>query len=182
MFYNTALLTNLAKQLALLANSHVPDIARAVAGSASESYPPEITGAVLGFLPHLLEKAIITNPVLPGDVSAKLGSMVLLEFEAVLKITCNAGGFSNPIKKALFNTSFHTMFKREYNELKPKIDGLWHAAREEQQQNPLDLISFGLLKYCENSSGLSLESDAATKRVSTEVQRLFRDVHAAVQT
>jgi len=180
MFYNSALLINLAKQLALLANSRVPDIARAVAGGASESYPPEITGAVLGFLPHLLEKAIITNPALPGDISAKLGSMVLVEFEAVMKITCNAGGFSNPIKKALFNTSFHTMFKREYNDLKPKIDGLWHTAREEQQ-NPLDLISFGLLKYCENSSGTAFESEAAIERVSTEVHRLFRDVHAAVQ-
>ena len=180
MFYDSALLSNLAKQLAMLANSRVQDISRSVATGTSTLYPPEITGAVLGFVPHLLEKAIITSPALPGDVAAELNSMVLAEFEEATETICNAGGLPDPTRKALFNASFHFMFKREYNALKPMIDGLWHMAREEQ--NPLDLVSFGLLKYCEHSSGTSLESEAAIKRVSQEIQRLFSDIHAAVQS
>lgn len=174
MFYSNDLLTNLAKRLAMLANDRVYALADAVANGSNNA--PEITGAILGMMPHLIEKAIVTNTALPGDVSVKLCSEFLKEFEALVKIVSNAGGFSNPIKKALFNASFHTMFSREYASLRPKFNGLWEMGRE-QQTNPVEFVAYGLVKYCESSSGLSLENEESIEASCEAMLNLFGSVH-----
>lgn len=174
------MLTLMAKRLAMFTNDRVTDLARAVASDLHHEYPAVITGATLGMLPHIAEKAIITNPALPPDISVKLSSMFVHEFEVVVKIKCNAGGFSNPIKKSLFNASFHLLFSREYKELKPKFDGIWDMARE-QQAAPIFIVALGLIKYCESSSGLKLESESSIDQVINEVESFFSDVHAIIQ-
>jgi len=180
MIYNNDLLLNLAKRLAMFANDRVSALASAAAIKYGPDYDPSITGAALAMMPHIMEKAIMTNPTLPGDVSLKLSLQFTQEFEIVAKLVCNAGGFTNPIKKAFFNTSFHTMFSRQYKELKPKFDGIWQMAYE-QQSDPIDLIGYGLVKYCESSSGLALESDTSIDASCKAMRTLFRDVHGMLQ-
>ena len=89
----------------MYANDHVSTLAHAVTAHLRRDSTAEITGAVVSMMPHIVEKAILTNPTLPGDVSARISAHFTPEFEAVAKIICNAGGFSNPIKKTLFNAS-----------------------------------------------------------------------------
>lgn len=180
MFYSNDMITLVAKRLALFANDRVTDLARSVASDLRYEYPPEITGATLAMLPHIAEKAIITNPALPPDISVKLSSMFVHEFEVVAKMMCNAGGFSNPIKKSLFNASFHLMFSRQYKELKPKFEGIWDMGRE-LREGPVATVALGLIKYCESSTGLKLESDSSVDRVINEVESFFSDVHAIIQ-
>lgn len=174
MFYSTDLLNLLAKRLAMLASDRVSALAEAATGDID--YAPQVTGTLLALMPHMFEKAIITSPSLPGDVAAGLAAAFVKDFEAVVKMVSNAGGFSNPIKKALFNAGFHTIFRREYDELKPKIDGLWQTARKEQA-NPLEYMAYLVLKRAEAASGKSLESDQRIASTCNAVFSLFKEVH-----
>lgn len=177
MFYSIERINRLAKRLALLANDNVNLLASAVVNGSGRA--PEVTGVVMGVMPHLIEKAIITNPSLPGDVSLRVASQFVREFELLMKSVCNAGGFSNPIKKMLFNASFHTMFFQEYEELRPKIDKVWEIARE-QQANPIEYLAYSLIKRCE-SSGLSLDNDSNHTASCAAIGELFAAVHGMVK-
>lgn len=178
MFYHNDLLNNLAKRLAMLANDRVSTLANAVANGSDTA--PEVTGAVVGVMPHLIEKAIITSAALPGDVALKVCSEFFREFEALMKNVANAGGFSNPIKKALFNASFHAMYSSEYETLKPKFNGLWELGRE-QHANPVDFLAYGLLKYCESSCGIPLEKEVSIEASRESVRSLFAAVHEMME-
>lgn len=136
----------------MLANDQVGHVARAI--TKRDDYPGEITGTVLGIMPHIVEKAILTSPALPADMAVRLCERFVNEYEAVVKMVSNAGGFSNPIKKALFNAGFHTMFRREYDDLKPKVDKLWEAARMEQA-DPIGYLAYITLKRVENATASS---------------------------
>lgn len=178
MFYSSERFLVTAKSLAMLANDQVSQIAEAAASDMGKDYPSEITGAALALAPHFVEKAILTAS-LPGDVSVRLSAMFVDEFEAVAKIVCNVGGFSNPIKKAFFNASFRTMFRGQYKELRPIVDNVWHMAREEQS-DPIDTLALVTVKYCENSSRLKLESENSLFKTADVLHALFRQVHRSI--
>jgi len=179
MFYNSELFSITAKNLALFANDQVSGLASAIASDVGPEYPAEFTGAAVAVVPHFVEKAILTTPSLPGDVSARLSTMFVDEFETVAKMVCNMGGFSNPIKKALFNASFRTMFRRQYKELKPTLDTIWHRARKDQS-DPLFMLAVCAIAYCEESSGQPLQSERVLARTSEAVRSLFAGVHERI--
>lgn len=157
MFYSQSNLTVLAKQLALTSQLRITELLSAVTSELHGEFSPEIRGCILGFIPHLYEKAIISNPTLPADVSIKLNLLFLESFKVILRLQCNAGGFSNPIKKVFFNSVFSTMFNREHVYLKPIIDDVWYTARE-HRQSPNNLLALALIKYCETSNIMLNES------------------------
>ena len=178
MFYSAARLDILAKRIAMLATDRVHTLAEAITGAID--YAPEVAGTLSGLMPHIVEKAIITSQNLPGDIAVSLAARFVNEFEAVVKMVSNAGGFSNPIKKTLFNVGFHTMFRREYDDLKPKINKLWDHAREEQE-NPIGYLAYLALKRVESSSGSNIESDQNISSSSNAVASLFKEIHAILQ-
>lgn len=174
MFASPDLFNVAAKRLAMLAVDHVGKVAQAI--TKSEDYPAEVTGTVLGIMPHLVEKAILTSPGLPADMAVRMCEHFVNEFEAVEKIVCNAGGFSNPLKKALFNAGFHTIFRHEYNDLKPKVDKLWESARLEQA-DPISYLASITLKRVGNAVGYPIESDESIDSAYKVVEDLFARVH-----
>jgi len=68
MFYNVDLLKNLAKRIAIVSVERANPIAEKI-GSGS-NHTEEITGSILGVMPHLAEKAILTNTY-PGQSRLK---------------------------------------------------------------------------------------------------------------
>jgi hypothetical protein len=178
MFYDS-LLDIKAKRLALLANGKVQELARAIAlkDTGGADYPSEITGAALAMMPHIVEKAIVVAPSLPGDVSARLTTMFVDEFEAVNKMICNAGGFANPVKRALFNASFHAVFRRQYKALKPFVDKTWDMPRELQQSDAIAAIALATLVHSEKCSKLKLASEDSLAKTDKFVRSLFVEVH-----
>ena len=162
------------KRLAMLANDQVGRVVRTIC--RYDDYPAEITGTVLGIMPHIVEKAILTSPSLPADMAVRLCERFVNEYEAVVKMVSNAGGFSNPIKKALFNATFHTMFRREYDDLKAKIDKLWESARLEQA-DPFGYLAYVTLKRVENAVGRPMETDEAIEAANTAVGTVVERVH-----
>ena len=166
-----------AKRLSMLANDQVGIVARAI--TKRNDYPGEITGTVLGIMPHIVEKAILTSPELPADMAVRMCERFVNEFEALVKIVSNAGGFSNPLKKALFNAGFHTMFRREYNDLKPKIDKIWESARLEQA-DPVSYLSYITLKRVENAAGYAMENDESIQAANDAIEDVFARVHKAL--
>lgn len=178
MFDSVELRNVVAKQLAMLANDQVSVLATAVFGDVDR--PAAINGAVIGLLPHLMEKAIVTSTFLSTEVAADLSIRFLREFESLVKIVANAGGFSNSLTKAAFNVGFHTMFQREYDELRPHVEGICNLARE-HQSSPLPYFAYMMLKRCEGSSGLALDSEKRLAAVGTAVETLFEQVHSLLQ-
>ena len=171
-FFNIA-----AKRLAMLANDQVGHVARSITKHAD--YPGEVTGTVLGIMPHLVEKAILTSSSLPADMAVRLCERFVSEYEAVVRLVSNAGGFSNPIKKALFNAGFHTMFRREYDDLKPKVDKIWEAARLEQA-DPVGYLAYITLKRIENAVGYPMEGEESIQAAFSAVGEVFERVHAVL--
>lgn len=169
---------HLAKRLAMLANDRVMALATSVAGQAEHA--PEITGVMVGLMPHLMEKAIVTAEGIPGDVSSTLAAKFLDEFEAVAKMISNAGGFSSAVKKVFFNTVFHTMFRREYAELKPQVDRMWVAARE-RGAPPLAFMAAFALRRAAACPGV-VETEERMEGVYDTLSRLFEEVHLVVRT
>lgn len=167
-----------AKRLAMLANDQVGHVAHSITGR--DDYPGEVTGTILGLMPHIVEKAILISPSLQADMAVRLCERFVNEFEAVVKMVSNAGGFSNPIKKALFNVGFHTMFRREYDDLKPKIDKLWEGARMEQT-NPIDCLAYIALKRIEAAAGYPIENDESIGAANRVVEKVFERVHAVLK-
>jgi hypothetical protein len=178
MFASSEMLNLTAKRIAMLANDEVGRVARTITGR--EAYSGEVTGAILGLMPHIVEKAILTSPLLPADVAVRLCVRFVNEFEAVVKTVSNAGGFANPIKKALFNAGFHTMFRREYNDLKPKVDKLWEEARMEHA-NPMEHLAYVVLAGVEAAAGYPIEDDSSIGATSTLIEHFFERVHAAIK-
>jgi hypothetical protein len=166
-----------AKRLAMLANDQVGHVVRAI--TRRDDYPGEIAGTVLGIMPHIVEKAILTSPSLPADMAVRLCERFVNEYETVVKMVSNAGGFSNPIKKAIFNAGFHTMFRREYDDLKPKIDKLWEAARLEQA-DPIGYLAYITLKRIENAEGRPIESDESIKAANLAIEEVVERVHTVL--
>lgn len=166
----------LAKRLAMLANSRVPAIATAIGGS--EDHAPEITGCVLGLMPHLIEKAVLTSDSVPADVASSLVGKFVDEYEELVKIMTTAGGFSNPVKKIFFKSVFHTMFRREYGELKPQVDKLWLRARE-QGAPPLGFMAALAVHRSSAYPGVT-NSDERIQVVYEAIESLFDEVHRAV--
>jgi hypothetical protein len=174
MFYSIEMLDILAKRLAMFANGRVNSL-----GSEISAESPEVTGAVLSLMPHIVEKAIATSSGLSGDVSASLSERFVVAFEVIARITCNAGGFSNPIKKALFNASFHTMFSREYKKLKPIVDSAWHQARQ-SHVDPTEALGWCVVSYCESSGALRKLPDSTVNAVCANVRNIILDVHQMI--
>lgn len=169
---------HLAKRLALLANDRVMPLAASVAGQPEHA--PEIIGVVLGLMPHFVEKAIVTAEGIPGDISSAVAAEFVDEFEAIAKMVSNAGGFSSAVKKVFFNTVFHTMFRREYAELKPQVDKLWVAARE-RGAPPLVFMAAFALRRATVCPGV-VESDERMEGVYETLSSLFQEVHRVVNT
>jgi hypothetical protein len=177
MFASPDMLNTAAKRLAMLANDKVGYLAQAVTGR--DDYRGEVTGTVLGLMPHVVEKAILTSQSLPADIAVGLCERFVNEYEAVVKMVSSAG-FSNPIKRTLFNAGFHTMFRREYNDLKPKIHKLWESARMEQA-NPVDYLAYIALKRVEAAGGYPLESDQTVRAAAVAMDQIFERVHAVLK-
>ena len=163
-----------AKRLAVLAHDQVDQVARAI--TKRDDYPGEITGAVLGIMPHIVEKAILTSPALPADMAVRLCERFVNEFEALIKIVSNAGGFSNPIKKAIFNAGFHTMFRRKYEDLKPRVDKVWETARLEQA-DPIGHLAYITLMLVENAAGRPIETDESIEAANVAIEQVVDRVH-----
>lgn len=177
MHASPELLNLTAKRLAMLANDEVGHVARAITNC--DDYPVEITGTVLGIMPHIVEKAILTSPSLPADMAALLCKRFVNEYEALVKIVSNADGFSNPIKKAIFNAGFHTIFRREYDDLKQKVDKLWEAARLEQA-DPFGYLAYITLKRIENAAEHPMESDEFIEAANSAIGTVVKRVHAVL--
>jgi hypothetical protein len=169
---------HLAKRLAMLANDRVMALAASVAGESEHA--PEITGVVLGLMPHFVEKAIVTADGIPGDVSSALAAKFVDEFEIVAKMISNAGGFSSTVKKVFFNTVFHTMFRREYAELRPQVEKLWVAARE-RGAPPLVFMAAFALRRAAACPGV-VETEERMEGVYENLSSLFQEVHRVVRT
>ncbi len=178
MFASQEMLNLVAKQLAMLASEQVHRLAEAVTGR--DDYSDDVTGTVLSFMPHIIEKAIITSPSIPADVGVLLCAKFLNDFEAIVKITANAVGFSNPIKKAWFNIGFSKMFRGEYDVMKPKFNKLWEAARFDQA-DPLDFIALVVLKRAEAASGNPLDNNRNRESAGQAVSELFAKVHSIIE-
>jgi|CXWL01.1.fsa_nt_gi hypothetical protein len=174
MGYYTEVLNLLAKSLSMLANGRVVTLAEAISGTPN--YPPEVTGAVLELMPHIFEKAIITSPAISADVAVSVSERFVNEFESSVKAFSNAAEFSNPIKKAIFNATFHSVFRREYDDLKPKINKLWEAAREEGS-DPVEFLAYAVYKRAESLGGISANSEVGLVATTEAVNALFSEIH-----
>lgn len=157
----------------MLANDQVGHVARAI--TSRDDYPGEITGAVLGIMPHIVVKAILTSPSLPADMAILLCERFVNEYEALVKLI-SASSFSNPIKKALFSATFHTMFRRGYDDLKPKIDNVWEAARLDHA-NPIVYLAYITLKHIEDAAGCLMVNDESIEAANAAVDGVVGRVH-----
>ena len=175
MIFTREILGIVAKRIAMLATDKVAQIAQSITGSAD--YPVLVTGSVLGLMPHFAEKAILTSSHVPADIAVGLCSRVVNEFETVTKMVTNAGGFTNPFKKAIFNASFHTMFRREYEELRPKIETVWETARLDHT-NPIDYLAYAALKLVESELGYTVENEQRIAATTAAITSLFTEVHS----
>jgi len=106
--------------------------------------------------------------------------LFIVEYEAWLKLKCNFSGFSNPIKKNLFNSSFHKNFSCEYKYLIPMINGLWEVGRE-KHDDPINFVAYGLIKYCESTTGINLEIEDNVDFACTQTHNLFNEIQNMIK-
>ena len=167
---HVVMLEVVAKRLAMLGYEQVEAMSVAITGTHSN--PPEVSGAVLGLMPHLIERGVLTSS-LRADVLSAMCSKFVAEYEKLLKVTTlSNAGF---LKRAAIGAAFNTMFRREYDDLKPKMEALWVSALQEGA-DPIGYVAYVALKRVEASLGRPIESEERIGASYNAVGDLFSKV------
>jgi len=142
MLISSDLLDHLAKLLAMRAVQSISDL-----DAALDNGRPGISGGASATLcPYFYQKAILTAEGIPADTLSLIAENFILHYEKLLQITCNAGGFSNPISKAFFNFRFSSEFHRSFSETKKVFDIGWTEART-TRWGVIDFLAYGAIYY-----------------------------------
>ena len=163
-----------AKRLAMNAHSFIEELETALTSPADRT--PELTGWLLHAMPGIYERAILTSPHIRSDQAVAICERFFPEFAQVVRLTSNAGGFSNPLKKFMFNVAFGRMFERESSDLRTKILVIWDRSREDHG-NPLDYLAIALLMAAESKAGAAAASDERVESVRGVLANRFAAVH-----
>jgi hypothetical protein len=113
----------------------------------------------------------------PADILASMSDRFIIHYEQILKITCNAGGFSNPVSKLIFNIRFSSEFGRSFADAKRLLDKVWDIARG--SDDFFDTLAFGAIHYCEQGTRTVLQSDRSDA-VRAYLLHTFEEVHATM--
>lgn len=175
MFLNRDLLENLTKLLAMNAVRAIADL-----DDALDNGRPGISGgASTALCPYFYQKAILTTEGVPADILSSISDKFLIHYEQILKITCNAGGFSNPISKLLFNARFSSGFRKSFLETKKIFDVVWNEART-TGGDVIGFLAYGAIQYCEYGTGEKLESPETILAIETYLEAIFNEVHSRI--
>jgi len=164
-----------AKILAMNAHSFIGELAESLVAPGESN--PELTGWLVHAMPGIFERAILTNPHLPADQATSLCEKFFSAFAEITRITSNAAGFSNPIKKLLFNAAFGRMFARESTNIRGTMRKLWEQSRNERG-DPLEYLSHVLVGMAESKTGLRLTTDKRLSSVRDVLAKRFSAIHA----
>lgn len=166
---------NSAKLLAMSAHSFISELSDSLI--TFEESTPELTGWLVHAMPGIFERAILSSPHLPSDQASSVCEKFFTAFKEITRITSNAAGFSNPIKKLLFNATFGQAFERESSDSRARIRKLWDASREDRS-DPLEVLSQALVAVAEIKTGQRLASDERISSVREVLAEKFAAVHA----
>jgi len=166
---------NSAKALAMNAHSFIGELAESLVAPGEST--PDLTGWLVHAMPGIFERAILTTPHLPSDQATSLCDRFFPAFAKITRITSNAAGFSNPIKKLLFNATFGCMFERESSEIRSTIRKLWDQSRNDRGDS-LEYLSRALVGVAESKTGLRLATDQRISSVRNVLAQRFAAVHA----
>lgn len=165
---------SITKMLALRAVKSVQDF-----DAALDSTKPNASGGGAATLcPYFYQKAILTTEGVPADILASMSERFLHHYEQILKITCNAGGFSNPVSKLIFNMRFSSGFSKALLDTRRLFDKIWDSARG--SSDFFEVLAFGAIHYCEQGTGAVLDSDRTLGAVRTHLLCTFQEVHAVI--
>lgn len=178
MFLHSNLIDDSAKHIAIIANNMIEPLIESVFHGKRTS--PEVTGLIISLMPHIAEKAIITCPSIPSDILSIISVKFVDEFEYICKKTANMGGFSNPVKKTLFNLTFHRMYRQSYTDLKGKFDKVWSTART-NNHDPIEYMTGIIIFMLKQNMSISLSETTDTDRVTEKVRAIFTSIHAALK-
>lgn len=165
---------NTAKLLAMNASSFVGELAERLVSPGQA--PPDLSGWLTHAMPGIFERALLTSPHLKSDQAVSLYREFFSAFSEITRITCNAGGFSNPIKKFMFNVAFGRMFDREATHLSGVLRALWDEARKERG-DPLEYLSAALIAAAEAKTGSRLSTDRRANDIKAVLAERFSTVH-----
>ena len=166
---------NSAKALAMNAHSFVAELADSLVAPSEPI--PDLTGWLVHAMPGIYERAILTSPHLRLDQATSLCERFFPAFAEITRITSNAAGFSNPIKKLMFNAAFSRMFERESANIRLTMRKLWDQARNERA-DPLEYLSYALVSVAEAKTGMQLATDNRLAGLRAALSQRFSSVHA----
>ena len=147
--------------------------------AALDSTKPSASGGGAATLcPYFYQKAILTTEGVPADILASMSDRFIIHYEQILKITCNAGGFSNPVSKLIFYIRFSSEFGRSFADAKRLLDKVWDIARG--SDDFFDTLAFGAIHYCEQGTRTVLQSDRSLDAVRAYLLHTFEEVHATM--
>ena len=165
---------NSAKLLAMNAHSFIGEPAGRLVAPSEPT--PDLIGRLVHAMPAIYERAILSSPHFRADQALSVCEKFFPAFTEITRITSNAAGFSNPLKKLLFNATFGRMFERESSKLRGTIQKLWNKSRKDQA-DPLEYLSHALVVVAEAQAGLRLASDERISSVREVLSNQFEAVH-----
>src|SRR3990172_3495279 len=165
---------NSAKALAMSAHSFIGELAQSLVAPGEPT--SDLIGCLAYAMPGIFERAILTSPHLWSDQALSVCEKFFPAFAEITRITSNAAGFSNPVKKLLFNVAFGRMFEREAAELRSTIRKIWDKSREDHA-DPLEYLSHALVGLAESKTGLRVASNQRISSVRQVLAEKFAAVH-----
>jgi len=164
-----------AQSLAMDAQMFAGELGNALATPATPT--PDLTGWLIHAMPAIYDRAIFSSPHLRPDQASSICERFATEYAAIIRITSNAAGFSNPIKKMFFNAAFGRMFTKESTEIRAVARKLWDQARSERT-DPLLFLSHALVAVAETKIGQRLSADEKVPAVRALLENRFSRTHA----
>jgi hypothetical protein len=173
MRFDPESINDLARTLAALAFDEIPRLQGGV--SSQGLVPTDASDACFAIASVVLEKTIITNRTMPGDVSVRLAATAVKEYETLLQK-------SRDPKELLVEAMSlsKTGFQAQYKKNKVSLEGAWNLARD-QGTDPFGSMAMIGLQYCKHVAKSSVQAPDALAAMQMELDVFVARIRAAIE-